>query len=84
MVDPLRSCGPILEWRRIGSPPVLPPGVPPGEDAHEGAIRILGAINVLSDNRRFGNALITRKKLLSEDTGEPPNHQEPTNRKFVD
>lgn len=76
MLDPLRSWGPILECRRIGSPPVLPPGVPPGDEAHDGAIRIFGAINVLSDSLRFGNAFITRKKLLSE-PGEPPNHHEP-------
>lgn len=55
-VDPRRSCGPILECRRIGNPP---PGVPPGELAHEGAMRILGVINVLSESRRLGNALLT-------------------------
>lgn len=49
----------------------------PGEDAHDGAIRIFGVIRVLSDRRRFGNALATRKKLLSGDDGEFPNHQPP-------
>lgn len=74
MAEPRRSWGPMLLWRRIGRPP---PGVPPGDDAHEGAIRIFGVINVLSDRRRFGNALETRRKLLSGDDGEPPNHQPP-------
>lgn len=55
----------------MGSPPL---GVPPGELAHEDAIRIFGVINVLSDRRRFGNAFETRKKLLSGDDGEPKNH----------
>lgn len=54
------------------------PGVPPGDDAHDGAIRIFGVINVLSERRRFGNAFATRKKLLSGDDGEFPNHQAPT------
>jgi hypothetical protein len=68
----------MLECRRIGSPPLLPPGVPPGEDAQDGAIRIFGAINVLSDKRLFGKVeWITFKKLLPSETGEPPNHQEP-------
>lgn len=75
IADPLRSCGPILLWRRIGSPP---PGVPPGDDAHEGAMRIFGVIRVLSDRRRFGNAFETRKKLLSGDDGDPPNHHPPS------
>ncbi|KAF7268591.1 hypothetical protein GWI33_018339 [Rhynchophorus ferrugineus] len=73
-VEPLRSCGPILECRRMGRPP---PGVPPGDDAHDGAIRILGVIKVLSDNRLLGKALATLKKLLSGDEGDPPNHQPP-------
>lgn len=68
------SCGPMLECRRMGNPL---PGVPPGDEAHEGAIRILGVISVLSDNRRLGNALPTRRKLLSGDDGEAPNHQPP-------
>lgn len=55
----------------------MPPGVPPGDDAHDGAIRIFGVINVLSDRRRFGNAFATRRKLLSGDDGELPNHQPP-------
>lgn len=73
-VDPLRSWGPILEWRLIGNPP---PGVPPGEEAHDGAIRIFGVINVLSERRLFGNALTTLKKLLSGDDGDAPNHHPP-------
>lgn len=72
-MDPLRSCGPILECRRIGNPP---PGVPPGEEAHEGAIRILGVIKVLSESLLFGNALATLRKLLSGEEG-PPNHHDP-------
>lgn len=39
MADPRRSCGPMLLCRRIGSPL---PGVPPGDDAHDGAIFIFG------------------------------------------
>lgn len=50
----------MLEWRRVGKPVVLP-GVPPGDEAHDGAIRILGANSVLSDKRRLGNTLVTRK-----------------------
>lgn len=73
MADPRRSCGPMEECRRIGNPP----GVPPGDEAHDGAMRIFGVISVLSDRRRFGNALATRKKLLSGDDGEFPNHQPP-------
>lgn len=42
----------------------------PGDEAHDGAIRIFGVISVLSDNRRFGNALTTRRKLLSGDEGD--------------
>lgn len=75
MVEPRRSCGPMLECRRVGSPL---PGVPPGEEAHEGAMRILGVISVLSDSRRLGNTLPTRRKLLSGDEGEQPNHQPPS------
>lgn len=60
MADPRRSCGPMLECRRMGRPP---PGVPPGEEAHDGAMRIFGVISVLSDSRRFGNAVATRRKL---------------------
>lgn len=71
IADPLRSCGPMLECRRVGNPP---PGVPPGEDAHDGAIRIFGVINVLSDNRRLGNALETRRKLLSGEEDDPNHH----------
>ena len=60
----------------MGSPP--PPGVPPGEEAHDGAMRILGGImRALSERRRFGNALCTLRKLLSGDDGEAPNHQPP-------
>lgn len=51
--------------------------MPPGDEAHDGAIRIFGVINVLSERRRFGNAFETRKKLLSGDDGEFPNHQAP-------
>lgn len=75
MADPLRSCGPILLCRRMGKPP---PGVPPGDDAHEGAIRIFGVMRVLSDRRLFGKAFVTRKKLLSGDDGDPPNHHPPS------
>lgn len=57
----------------MGKPP---PGVPPGDEAHEGAMRILGVISVLSDNLRLGNALATRRKLLSGEAGDP-NHQAP-------
>lgn len=65
----------MLEWRRVGRPL---PGVPPGEEAHDGAMRILGVISVLSDSRRLGNTLPTRRKLLSGDEGEQPNHQPPS------
>lgn len=59
----------------MGSPP---PGVPPGEDAQEGATRILGAIRVLSERRLLGKAECTRSRLESGDEGEPPpNHQPP-------
>ncbi len=75
IVEPRRSCGPILECRRIGKPL---PGVPPGDDAHDGAMRIFGVINVLSDSRRLGNAFATRRKLRSGDDGEPPNHHPPS------
>lgn len=74
MVDPRRSWAPMLEWRLIGSPP---PGVPPGEEAQDGAIRIFGVIKVLSDSLRFGKAFTTRRKLLSGDEGDAPNHQLP-------
>lgn len=74
MVDPLRSWGPMLECRLMGRPP---PGVPPGEEAQDGAIRILGVIRVLSDSRRLGKALWTLRKLLSGEEGEAPNHQPP-------
>lgn len=40
-------------------------------------MRIFGVINVLSDNRRLGNAFATRRKFRSGDDGEPPNHQPP-------
>lgn len=72
MVDPRRS---TLECLRMGSP--VPTGVLPGDEAHDGATRILGVFSMLSDSRRFGNELTTRKKLLSEPDGEPPNHQLP-------
>lgn len=39
IADPRRSCGPILLCLRIGNPF---PGVPPGDEAHEGAIFIFG------------------------------------------
>lgn len=74
MVDPLRSWGPMLECRLMGRPP---PGVPPGEEAQDGAIRILGVIKVLSDSRRLGKALWTLRKLLSGEEGDAPNHQPP-------
>lgn len=77
ILDPRRSCGPVLECRRIGRPPPPPvPGVPPGELAQDGAIRIFGVIRVLSDNRLLVNVLATRRKLLSLADGElnhPPN-----------
>jgi len=72
MVDPRRS---TFECLRIGRP--VPTGVLPGEEAHDGATRIFGVFNMLSDSRRFGNELTTRKKLLSEPEGDPPNHQLP-------
>jgi hypothetical protein len=59
--DPRRSWGQVLECRRIGSPP---PGVPPGELAHEGAILILGVIKLLSESRRVMK-LPTFRKLPS-------------------
>ena len=74
MVEPRRSCGPMLECLRVGRPL---PGVPPGDDAHDGAMRIFGGIRVLSERRRLGKAFATRRKLLSGDEGEPPNHQLP-------
>jgi hypothetical protein len=75
-VDPRLSCGPMLECRLMGRPP--PPGVPPGEEAQDGAMRILGGImRALSESRRFGKALWTLKKLLSGDDGDAPNHQPP-------
>lgn len=75
MVDPRRSCAPMLECRLIGRPP---PGVPPGEEAHDGAMRIFGVISVLSERRRLGNAFTTRRKLLSGDEGDAPNHHPPS------
>lgn len=67
----------MLECRRIGKPPPPPvPGVPPGELAQDGAIRIFGVIRVLSDSRLLVNVLATRRKLLSLADGElnhPPN-----------
>lgn len=74
MVEPLLSWGPILECLLIGRPP---PGVPPGEEAQDGAIRIFGVIRVLSDSLRLGNAFTTLRRLLSGDEGEPPNHHPP-------
>lgn len=50
----------------------------PGDDAHEGAIRIFGVISVLSDKRRFGNEFTTRKKLLSGEDGLCPSHHPPS------
>lgn len=73
-MEPLLSCGPILECLLIGRPP---PGVPPGEEAHDGAIRIFGVIRVLSDSLRFGKAFTTLSKLLSGDEGDAPNHHPP-------
>lgn len=73
-MDPLRSCGPILECLLIGRPP---PGVPPGDDAQDGAIRIFGVISVLSDSLRLGKAFTTLRRLLSGEEGEPPNHHPP-------
>lgn len=75
MVEPRRSWGPMLECRRVGRPL---PGVPPGEEAHDGAMRIFGVISVLSESRRLGNTLPTRRKLLSGEDGEQPNHQPPS------
>lgn len=74
MFEPLRSCGPVLECRRIGKPP---PGVPPGELAHDGAMRIFGVINVLSERRRHVKVLATLRKLLSFVDEDEPNHQLP-------
>lgn len=73
ILDPRRSWGPVLECRRIGRPL---PGVAPGELAQDGAIRILGAIRVLSDRRLLVNVLPTRRKLLSladDEVNHPPN-----------
>lgn len=58
--------------------------MPPGDDAHDGAILIFGVISVLSDRRRLGKELTTLRKLLSGDDGEfpknhPPNIPEPVN-----
>lgn len=64
----------MLECLLMGSPP---PGVPPGDDAQEGAILIFGVMRVLSDSLRFGKAFITFRKLLSGDEGEAPNHHPP-------
>lgn len=55
-----------------------PPGVPPGDDAQEGAMRIFGVINVLSESLLLGKAFTTLKKLLSGDDGDAPNHQPPS------
>jgi hypothetical protein len=75
-VDPRRSWGPMLECLLMGSPP--PPGVPPGEDAHDGAMRIFGGIiSALSERRLLGKALWTLRKLLSGEDGEAPNHHPP-------
>lgn len=66
----------MLEWRRVGKPEVLP-GVPPGDEAQDGAIRILGVISVLSDNRRLGNTFVTRKNWLPSafvELLDPKNH----------
>lgn len=65
----------MLECRRVGSPE-FPPGVPPGEEAHDGAMRIFGVIRVLSDRRRLGKAFETRRKLLSllVELLDPKNH----------
>lgn len=78
MVDPRRS---TFECLRIGSP--VPTGVLPGDEAHDGATRIFGVFSMLSESRRFGNELTTRKKLLSEPDGEPPNHQLPANQTAI-
>lgn len=75
IVDPLLSWGPILECRRMGSPP---PGVPPGDDAHDGAMRIFGVMRVLSESLLLGNAFTTRRKLLSGEEGDAPNHHPPS------
>lgn len=37
------------------------PSYLPGDDAHDGAIRIFGVMRVLSDSRRLGKALATRR-----------------------
>lgn len=47
----------------MGRPACEPPGVPPGEETHDGAIFILGANSVLSDSRRPGSKLATRRKF---------------------
>ena len=64
----------MLECLLMGKPP---PGVPPGDDAQEGAMRIFGVMRVLSDSLLFGKALTTLRKLLSGDDGDPPNHHPP-------
>lgn len=75
MFDPRRSWGPVLECRLMGRPP---PGVPPGELAQDGAMRIFGAISVLSDKRRLVIVFATRKKLLLSFADDvEPNHQFP-------
>lgn len=69
----------MLECRRIGKPP---PGVPPGELAQDGAIRIFGVIRVLSERRLLVNVLATFRKLLSllpDELNSPPNITATTN-----
>ena len=34
----------------------------PGDDAHEGAIRIFGVMSVLSERRRLGKAALATRK----------------------
>ncbi|VEN35377.1 unnamed protein product [Callosobruchus maculatus] len=81
-VLPRLSCGPMEECLRIGRPPPPPlAGVPPGELAQEGAMRILGVISVLSLRRLLGNALATRRRFESGEEGlppPPPNHHPPS------
>lgn len=41
-------------------------------------MRIFGVMSVLSERRRFGKAFTTRRKLLSGEEGDAPNHQPPS------
>lgn len=75
MLDPRRSCGPVVEWRRIRNPS---PGVTPGELSQDGATCIFGVIRVFSDNRLLAMVFATFKKLLLS-LFEDENHLKVTN-----